>query len=392
MNSHETPDHPQPDIDDLFGDRDVWMARLHRRATGTAAAGRSARRTAVLLAAVTWLPLLVLAAAQGVAWGDRVEVPLVRDFLPYGQLLVVVPILVLGGPVVGVQLARAMVVLRSARILSPDGLASLDGIVARSSACWRSRLSEVVVLAVTVVATVASVWGARDWLTGGWQVLDSRVTFAGWWYLLVAWPVIRYLGLKWVWRALLWSWMLWRLARLPLRLRPEHPDRAGGLAFLGEAHARFGILMFALGVQLSCLVADGVVYRGVDLLAFRGEMVTFVVVTVAVSLLPLLVFTPNMLRARQEHLAFLSSSGHVGAEDVRRLLLADDRQKLPCDEISALADFGPLYENARLMRPVPLELRHLVVLALAAALPFAPLVFLIMPAQEVLRTLARLVL
>ncbi len=56
--------------------------------------------------------------------------------------------------------------------------------------------------------------------------------------------------------------------------------------------------------------------------------------------------------------------------------------------ISGLSDFGVLYENARLMLPVPLELQHVVSLVLAAVLPFLPLVFLVMPAREVLRTLA----
>jgi hypothetical protein len=44
------------------------------------------------------------------------------------------------------------------------------------------------------------------------------------------------------------------------------------------------------------------------------------------------------------------------------------------------------------MRFVPLELRHVMILVLAAVLPFVPLVFLVMPAQEVLQTLIRLMI
>jgi hypothetical protein len=109
-------------------------------------------------------------------------------------------------------------------------------------------------------------------------------------------------------------------------------------------------------------------------------------------LLPLLPFALKLVRAREEKLVSLSGSGYHGAEDLEQKLLANRSGKLPSDEISGLADFGALYENARLMRPLPLELRHVFSLVLAAVLPFFPLVFLVMPAQEVFRTLADLLL
>jgi len=59
-----------------------------------------AGRVAMVLAAITWLPLLILAIVEGVAWGGHVEVPLLRDYLPYGQFLIAVPVLVLGQRIV----------------------------------------------------------------------------------------------------------------------------------------------------------------------------------------------------------------------------------------------------------------------------------------------------
>ena len=65
---------------------------------------------------------------------------------------------------------------------------------------------------------------------------------------------------------------------------------------------------------------------------------------------------------------------------------------VPSSDVSALCDFGVLYGNARLMRPMPIQPEHVVALAIAAVLPFVPLVFLVMPAQEVLETLGRLLM
>jgi hypothetical protein len=322
-----------------------------------------------------------------------VDVPFLKDFLPYGQFLLAVPVLVLGEVVVGKRLGWAAAELRRSKILDPEDTSAFDKLLMRAVGLWRGRRVNAVLLILTYAATGLSFWEpTREWLTGGWQVAGERTTLPGWWYLLVSLPVMRFLALRWLWRLLLWTWALWRTARLELNPRPTHPDRAGGLAFLGSTQSAFGVFAFAFGVQLSCLIADAVRYRGADLMDFRAHAIAFVLLAVIVLLLPLLPFSVKLVRAREEKLVFLSGSGYHGAEHLERELQADRSGKLPSDEISGLADFGALYESARLMRPLPLELRHVVSLVLAAVLPFLPLVFLVMPAQEVFRTLADLLL
>jgi len=249
-----------------------------------------------------------------------------------------------------------------------------------------------VLLILTCIATAVSLLGAKEWLTGGWQVAGNGMTMAGWWYLIISLPVMRFLALRWLWRLLLWAWVLWKVSRLELHPRPAHPDRAGGLAFLGGTQAAFGVLVFAFGVQLSCLVADAVHFREAELTAVRGEIVAYVVIVVIVLLAPLLVFAPKLVRAREQYLLFLSGSAHRGAGDLARKLRVAQGGELPSEAVSGLSDFGVLYENARLMRPVPMETQHVLGLVLAAVVPFIPLIFLVMPAREVLRTLAKLLM
>lgn len=104
-----------------------------------------------------------------------------------------------------------------------------------------------------------------------------------------------------------------------------------------------------------------------------------------------MVFIPTLVRAREESIVFLSGCGYRGAEILESQLRSNRSKGLPESEISGLADFGALYDNARLMWPMPLEMRHIFTLVLAAVLPFLPLVFLVVPAQEVLRTMIELV-
>lgn len=348
-------------------------------------------RVAVVLTTLAWLPVLILAVVDGVAWGRSVEVPFVRDFLPYGQLLVAIPTLVLGEIAARRRLGLAAGELRHSGMVSADDRGALDDILRHAIGLGRGRTVDAVILALTLGATAASLFGAKVWLTGGWQVSGDDLTLPGFWYLFVSLPVMRFLALRWLWRALLWAWVLWRVARLELVPKPMHPDRAGGFAFLGETQVAFSVLVFVSGVQLSCLAADAVVFRGADLMAYRAQLFAFVVTSVVTLLLPLLAFAPKLVRAREEQLVVLSGHGHRGADHLeRRLGSGDWGSEVAGDEISGMSDFGGLYENARLMRPLPMDPRSVVMLVLAAAIPFVPLVFLVMPAGDILRTLAKL--
>ncbi len=71
-------------------------------------------------------PLLILAAVEGLAWGDRVAVPLLKDFLPYGQFLLAVPVLVFGEKIVGKRLSWTVAELRRSDILAPEETPRLD--------------------------------------------------------------------------------------------------------------------------------------------------------------------------------------------------------------------------------------------------------------------------
>jgi hypothetical protein len=350
------------------------------------------RRAALLSMAVTWLPLLALALMEGVAWNGGLDVPFLQDFLPYGQFLVAVPVLLLAEAVIGGRLVLANAELRRSDLLSAEDGELLEGLLRRAAGAWGGRSVNGGVLVVTIGITLVSLIGAREWLTGGWQVVGDRLTLPGWWYLLISLPLMRFLALRWTWRFLVWAWVLWRASKFQLHLRTSHPDRAGGLAFLGETQIAFSVIVFAFGVQLACLVADQVRYQGADLLAFRGYILAFVVISVIAVLLPLVAFLPQFARVRFDRLLFMSGRGYDGAVVLESKLQSGADRALPDAAVSGLADYGALYENARLMRRVPMEWRHAGAIVLAAVIPFVPLVFLAMPAQEVVRTLVRLLI
>src|SRR5271163_4724412 len=65
------------------------------------------KRRALLAALVTWLPLFLLAAIHGRAFGRSVPVPFVRDFSAYTRFLLAIPILVFAENILGPKIASA---------------------------------------------------------------------------------------------------------------------------------------------------------------------------------------------------------------------------------------------------------------------------------------------
>ena len=95
---------------------------------------------------------------------------------------------------------------------------------------------------------------------------------------------------------------------------------------------------------------------------------------------------------RAREIVSLTGSAYDGAVRLEKELGSHPSDVFSGAAISELADFGALYENARAMRPLPLDPRQLAVMILSALLPFLPLVLLVMPAREVLQALRELVL
>src|SRR6185295_19881424 len=72
--------------------------RLQQRLGLITAQSSNVARRAVLSIVVTWVPLLVLSAMQGMALGEKVKVPFLFDIAAYARFLISLPLLILIEP------------------------------------------------------------------------------------------------------------------------------------------------------------------------------------------------------------------------------------------------------------------------------------------------------
>lgn len=357
---------------------------------------RGVARTAAIVAVVTWGPLAVLAAAQGVFLADTVTVSFARDLATHVRLLVAVPLVLLADIVVGPQLTRTVRQLIEARLVSSDDAPRLE---AALDEVLRRRDSDLAEVALTVLAytfawnatAMQASTGVSTWLTGSAATDGMHFTFAGWWYVLVSAPVFLFLSARWFWRGIVWGLFLARVAELDLGLVATHPDEAGGLAFMGQGQAAFGIIVFAYSSVLSALLAGRVMYGGAHVMDFKVLLGGFVVVAVAVVSSPLLVLVRPLGAARRTALARYSALLTAHNRTFERRWL-DGREGAGDDllggpDASSVADLGAAFAAVQRMRLLPIDRLTMVVLAASAIAPMIPLVALEIPLKDIVMRL-----
>jgi len=218
---------------------------------------------------------------------------------------------------------------------------------------------------------------------------------AGYWFAFVSIPIFQFIFLRGYLRIALWFWLLWRFSRLNLHLSAAHPDRAGGIGFLGKSSYALSPVLFAQGAMLAGWIASRVLYEGRNLLSFKMGAAGFIGFFVLFILGPLLMFTPRLARTKRagsaEH-GLLANRYVFGFEEkwIRRGF-PDINELLGTGEIQSLADLGKSYSVVREMNIVPLGIEDIMRLAIATATPLLPLMLTVFSLEELLIRVARII-
>jgi hypothetical protein len=134
-------------------------------------------------------------------------------------------------------------------------------------------------------------------------------------------------------------------------------------------------------------------FHGLDVHSLYPIMGTGLVVTLLVFLMPYLVFTGPLLRARQrallEYGALVARHGAAVRDKWIRHARQQEDALLEAPEIGPVADTITLYEAVARMRPVPLGILGLLAIALPVVIPFVGVLAIQIPLKEMLLRLAK---
>ena len=338
---------------------------------------------------LTWFPLLIFSILGGVVGGVG-RVPFFHDIEVHARFLVALPILIAAELLVNSRMRTAVRRFIEWRIVPPEQRPLFHKAIDSALKIRNSVFMEFALLAVVYTVGLL-VWNSRTELgLVTWYALPGsrwNLTPAGYWYVLVSLPLFQFILLRWYVRLLIWFRFLWQVNRIELNLIPTHPDRCGGLSFLGKSSYAFAPVLFAQGAILAGVVAARVLYRGETLQSFRFQIGGFIVFFVVVVVAPLLMFSLRMARARRKGLADygLLAQRYVESFDQKWV-----RESLPSAEllgtgdIQSLADLGNSYQVIREMRIVPFGLQDISRLAIATAAPLSPLLLTIFSFEELM--------
>jgi hypothetical protein len=354
-------------------------------------------RRLIVFIGITWLPLFLLATVGRFA-GSVGRLAFLRDIEVHARFLVALPAFIAAELLIHARMlpvARRFVERRL--ILLQD----LPRFYQAVESAFRLRNS--IPLEVGLFAAVYSFglwfWHSRFGIEAAtWYAAPGgrwNLTPAGYWYVFVSIPILQFILLRWYVRFLIWYRFLWQVSRIPLNLIPTHPDRAGGLGFLGALSYTFGPVLFAQGAMLAGLIASNVLYHGGQLLSFKMQAGGFVGFFVFAIFGPLLMFTPQLASVRRKGLADYGLLAQRYVEGFRDKWIPGDganlEELLGTGDIQSLADLGNSYSVVQEMRLVPFTLKDVSRLAAATVAPMVPLLLLVWSPEEVIMQVVKVV-
>src|SRR5262249_10954987 len=143
-----------------------------------------------------------------------------------------------------------------------------------------SIIPEAIILVLLFVNTLTQVKTQLDvvpWLAYGTPP-DIHLTAAGWYGIMVSATIFQFLlGLS-IWKWLLWTIFAFRLSRLDLHLIATHPDRNGGLGFLGLVPLAFAPISFATAAAIGATWRHEILDHGANLMSYRTDAIVLLII------------------------------------------------------------------------------------------------------------------
>jgi hypothetical protein len=356
-------------------------------------------RRALVSILLSWIPLLILSAIQGLAIGNQVKIPFLADFAVYTRFLLAIPILILAEKSIGRRIAEAVSHFADAGLIPKQNKANYECLLQRIKDLCDSSIAEFLLIGLAALSILA----ARnefpfDFSTWRSLVSDSTHTrtLAGWWNLIVSMGLFEFLLWRCLWRLFIWYWFLWRVSKLDLQLIPTHPDLSAGLGFICEAHRYFAWIVLAFSTGIAGALADEVVYAGVPLVSYKISIGAYLVMVLLVSLGPLLMFMPLLIEAKIRGIHQYNTLVVTHNRMFDGKWVQNDNPEgevvLGTPDISSLADLGSAFEVLKSMRSVLFERKDVLFFIAVALMPMTPLLLTVIPTEKIFELLGKALL
>jgi hypothetical protein len=207
-------------------------------------------------------------------------------------------------------------------------------------------------------------------------------------------PVIQFFVYRWIMRLSSWVRVMYGLSRLDLQLTPTHPDRAGGLGFIGETIPAAAVIVLAISAIWCSRIATQVVFGELTLEQFTISYGVFVAIITVAFVGPFFLFTPKLVQLKRTALMEYRTLGIRWGQlfEKKWVGAASTEVSISNAEVSALAGFERTYAVIQKIKFIPLEFANLKAIVAAALVPLVPFVGTQIPLENVLKLLKKILL
>lgn len=353
--------------------RNDALLRLQRAIGLIPEEGNGILRRAIIYSLLCWIPLVIWAFFTGRLMPDDDPESLAGHYGIHVRCLIAIPLLIIAEA--GAQAILPVCLAQFLRTgLIDEKLEPAFRAIIADGIRLRDRIFPWVVIAGLILTWTVSFALIPNKEEVSWAGLEvNGYGFGTWWFLLVIRPIFNVLLLAWIWRLILTSIVLFRIAMLPLNLVPAHPDGVGGLGFIQRIPIIFSPMAFAVSAVIASSWAHNVIYHGLPVPSLYIQMGMLVAILAFLILMPLLSFSPLLAktkkRAAREYGALLAGHGRLVHERWIQGKEIEDAPILDAPELGPSADIQTLYQAASAMRPVVINKVTLLMVVVPTAIP-----------------------
>ncbi len=340
--------------------------------------------------AVGWLPLVLIT----LIFDPRAVFGLVSDYPINARMLIGVPVLLVGQVVMESAFRTILLHIREAGLLPPSDTEHMDQTLVRLIRLRDSVVPELLIVVVAFARAIqimhTHVQLARPWALIGTGA-DMHLSAAGWYYILGSQVLYQFLlGIS-LWKWFLWAMFLFKLSQLNLQVVPTHPDRHGGIGFLGMSPLALAPTVFVVATAIGATWRAQILRQGMHLMDFKLEAIVLLIVVLIVAFGPLIFFVPKLGRLRRKGILEYGTLAQMHGMDFHNKWILHragrEEEFLAAPEISSLTDLASSYQNIEELKPFPFDKGAFFALILAVAVPMMPVILAEIPFVEVLKGL-----
>lgn len=339
------------------------------------------KRRAIQFTIIAWVPLFLLVLLDSYIAGNNLKLlDFLKDFEIQIRLLFVIPFLILVEK--SINGSFVSYIKTSDNLINDSNQNRFDKLVSKLDRLTNLYLPEIIILIIIYgVLLYRFSYGSieeydKDYII---NVKSNKLTFAGYYFFFISFPIFQLLLFRWVWRWIIWVYSVVVISRLDFEIEAVNMDKMAGLIYLNTVPLLFTLIFFSVSVMVASSFGYAIIYEGEGLKQYFLDIVFFIIVVPILVYLPLLFFIPLLLRVKNEG---IENMGRVVAEHNFIYMnkwangaLPKDEKLLGSPDHSSLADINGAYDSVINMSIIPINIKMFIVSVALLLIPFIPLVF-----------------